>query len=104
VAATLAAVRTTPVTASADGCGRAAPPDSFVRVPVAVRCAGAPAPAAVLPGFGVAAGFARARGFEARGAFAAGFPPASAFAAALLAALDGLPPGSLFSLLFPGRE
>jgi hypothetical protein len=62
----------------------------------------------------VAARFAPARGFEApafeargldvRGVFAAALVPASAFAAALLAALDGLPPESRFSLRFPGRE
>src|SRR5829696_5158607 len=81
--------------------GRA--PD-FSRAPVAARCGGAPAPAAVRPGLALAAGFARARGFDARGAFAAGLPPASALAAALLAAPAGLPPESLFSLRLPGRE
>lgn len=106
VAATVAAVRTTLVTTSPEGCGRAGSagwccPAPALGAPAPAR---APAPAAVRPGFAVAAGFALARGFEARCAFAAGLPSASALAAALLAAVDGLPPESRFSLRFPGRE
>jgi hypothetical protein len=111
VAATVAAVRTTLATASPDGCGGGGSA-GWRRAPVAPRCDGAPAPAAARPGFGDAAGFAfrdaagfaRARGFDARGAFAAGFPPASALVAALRAAFEGLPAESRFSLRLPGRE
>jgi hypothetical protein len=53
------------------------------------------------PGFGVGA----RRGFApALAGFAAALPSASALTAALLAALDGLPPESRFALRFPGRE
>src|SRR5829696_2238341 len=119
VAATVAAVRTALATVSPDcrgarsaGCGRTPSGRALetARAPVAPLWAGAPAPAAARPGFGVAArrGLARplaagAFGFEARGGFAAAFPAASAFTAASFAALDGLPPGSRFSLRFPGR-
>jgi hypothetical protein len=106
VAATVAAVRTTVVTASPDRCGGVGSAGwrRAERAPVAARWLGAPAPAAARPAVGDAAGFARERGFEVRGALAAGFPLASDLAAALRAAFEGLPPESLLSLRLPGRE
>jgi hypothetical protein len=74
--------------------------------PAVARGRGLALPAAARPGFGLVLA-----AFAVRGGSAAGFPPASAFAAAALAAFAGVPeeaarfaPDSRFALRLPGLE